>query len=117
MRMDEHTRGTLHFWREATPTHDINFAAGKLQTPGTVDGHFRKFPLQKRVPSSHSLRARLVLGTPHSPKLSFTAISISCSEPSFCAALLWTAVRARTLAAPTLPQGPRVAGEESDEGV
>jgi hypothetical protein len=79
MRMDEHTRGTLRFWREATPTHDIKFAAGKLQTLGTVDRHFRKFPLQKRVPSSHILRA--VLGTPHGPKLSFTAISISCSEP------------------------------------
>ena len=41
MRMDEHTRGTLRFWREATPTHDIKFAAAKLQTPGTVDRHFR----------------------------------------------------------------------------
>jgi hypothetical protein len=37
MRMDEHTHGTLRFWRESTPTHDIKFAAGKLQTPGTVD--------------------------------------------------------------------------------
>jgi hypothetical protein len=44
--MDEHTCGTLRFWREATPTHDIKFAADKLQTPGTVDRHFRKFPLQ-----------------------------------------------------------------------
>jgi hypothetical protein len=35
--MDEHTHGTLRFWRESTPTHDIKFAAGKLQTPGTVD--------------------------------------------------------------------------------
>jgi hypothetical protein len=33
--MDEHTHGTLRFWRESTPTHDIKFAAGKLQTPGT----------------------------------------------------------------------------------
>ena len=47
--MDEHTHGTLRSMREATPTHDIKFAAGKLQTPGTVDRHFRKFPLQKRV--------------------------------------------------------------------
>jgi hypothetical protein len=37
MRMDEHTHGTLRFWRESTPTHDIKFAACKLQTPGTVD--------------------------------------------------------------------------------
>jgi hypothetical protein len=37
MRMDEHTHGTLRFWRESTPTHDIKFEAGKLQTPGTVD--------------------------------------------------------------------------------
>jgi hypothetical protein len=53
--MGQHTRGTLHFWREATPGHDIEFAAGKLQTPGNVDRHFRKFPLQKRVPSTRSL--------------------------------------------------------------
>ena len=37
MRMDEHTHGTLRFWREATATHDIKFAAGKLQVPGAVD--------------------------------------------------------------------------------
>jgi hypothetical protein len=37
MRMDEHAQGTLRFWRESTPTHDIKFEAGKLQTPGTVD--------------------------------------------------------------------------------
>jgi hypothetical protein len=37
MRMDEHTHGTVRFWRESTPTHEIKFAAGKLQTPGTVD--------------------------------------------------------------------------------
>jgi hypothetical protein len=42
MRMDEHTRGTLRFWREATPTHDIKFAAGKLQTPSTMDRSARK---------------------------------------------------------------------------
>ena len=37
MRMDEHTHGSLRFWREATATHDIKFAAGKLQVPGAVD--------------------------------------------------------------------------------
>jgi hypothetical protein len=37
MRMDEHTHGTLRFWREATATHDIKFAAGTLQVPGAVD--------------------------------------------------------------------------------
>jgi hypothetical protein len=34
--MDEHTHGTLRFWRESTPTHDIKFAPGTLQKPGTL---------------------------------------------------------------------------------
>ena len=37
MKMDEYTHGTLRFWREATATHDIKFAVGKLQVPGAVD--------------------------------------------------------------------------------
>jgi hypothetical protein len=45
--MDEHTHGTLRSMREATPTHDIKVAAGKLQTPGTVDRHFRKISAPK----------------------------------------------------------------------
>ena len=81
MRMGQHTRGTLHFWREATPRHEIEFAEGKLQTPGNVDRHLRRFPFEKRVPSGQSLRALLVLGTSHRPKLPFTAISISCPDP------------------------------------
>lgn len=81
MRMGQHTRGTLHFWREATPRHEIEFAEGKLQTPGNVDRHLRRSPFEKRVPSGQSLPARLVLGTSHHPKLPFTAISISCPDP------------------------------------
>jgi hypothetical protein len=30
MRMDEHAHGTLRFWREATATYDIKFAAGSV---------------------------------------------------------------------------------------
>jgi hypothetical protein len=37
MRADEHTHGSLRFWRESTPTHDIKFAAGKLEVPGTSE--------------------------------------------------------------------------------
>jgi DNA/RNA non-specific endonuclease len=37
MKMDEHTHGSLRFWREATASHDIKFAAGRLQAPGSVD--------------------------------------------------------------------------------
>ena len=37
MKMDEHTHGSLRFWREATASHDIKFAVGRLQAPGSVD--------------------------------------------------------------------------------
>jgi DNA/RNA non-specific endonuclease len=37
MKMDEHTHGSLRFWREATASHDIKYAAGRLQVPGSVD--------------------------------------------------------------------------------
>jgi hypothetical protein len=37
MKMDEHTHGSLRFWREATASHDIKYAAGRLQAPGSVD--------------------------------------------------------------------------------
>ncbi len=36
MKMDEHTHGSLRFWREATESRDIKFAAGKLQVPSAV---------------------------------------------------------------------------------
>jgi hypothetical protein len=37
MKMDEHTDGSLRLWREATASHDIKFAAGRLQARGSVD--------------------------------------------------------------------------------
>ena len=37
MRLDELTHGNFRFWRETTATHDIKFAAGRLQVPGTMD--------------------------------------------------------------------------------
>jgi hypothetical protein len=37
MKIDEHTHGSLRFWRETTASHDIKYAAGRLQAPGSVD--------------------------------------------------------------------------------
>lgn len=86
----------------ATPRHEIEFAAGKLPTPGNLDRRSRRSPPEKRVPSGHSQRARLRLGTPHRPKLPFTAVSICCPEP-----------RCRAFA--PAPHGRRITDLEQDD--
>ena len=48
MKMDEHTHGSLRFWRETTASHDIKFAAGRLQAPGSVDAQ-RDLAAQRAV--------------------------------------------------------------------
>lgn len=50
MRIDEHLHGTLRFWREVTPTHDVKFASGKLQVPGSSDSK-RDLVAQRAVSS------------------------------------------------------------------
>jgi DNA/RNA non-specific endonuclease len=61
MRMDEHIHGTLRFWREVTPTHNVKFASGRLQVPGSFDSK-RDLVAQRAVSSGRGDDAGHLIG-------------------------------------------------------